>query len=417
MSRALSIQEANVAQVNRQIEGVLALVRSRLGMECAFVSHFDQGRRHVKWIDGSSNVLTQGVSHPLEETYCNFIARGDMPGILRDTADDPIARSLDVTKAASIGCYLGVPVRLPSGDIYGTMCCLSSEARPTLNERDYEYLVQCAELISVLLADVAGSQMDYLVQEQLVSDRIAKRDINILFQPIYRLADDRLINFEALSRFPGMPYRSPDLWFADAERVGLEADLEFLAVEEAAAGLLSLPFGTSLSLNLSPATVLSKRFADTFANLPLERIILEVTEHSAIPCYTELRAAIDPLRQCGMRLAIDDVGAGYCSFRHVLDLQPDLIKLDMSLVRHIDADPGRDALATAITQFSKAVGCEIIAEGVETLGELDTLMRVGVTKVQGYLMSKPVPLHAAAALPIYGNIAALSRTNEAVARG
>lgn len=92
-------------------------------MECAFLSQFDQGRRRVKWIDGSSDVLGQGVSHPLDETYCNYIARGEMPGILRDTADDPIARSLDVTKAASIGCYLGVPVRLPSGDIYGTMCC------------------------------------------------------------------------------------------------------------------------------------------------------------------------------------------------------------------------------------------------------------------------------------------------------
>src|SRR5262249_4228013 len=106
-----------------------------------------------------------------------------------------------------------------------------------------------------------------------------------------------------------------------------------------------------------------------------------------------------PYRSRGLRLAIDDVGAGYASFRHILDLNPDLIKLDTVLTRNIDADIARQTLAKAITMFGRKMGCEVVAEGVETIGELDTLRAIGATKVQGYLIGRPMPRADAAKLP------------------
>jgi EAL domain-containing protein (putative c-di-GMP-specific phosphodiesterase class I) len=137
---------------------------------------------------------------------------------------------------------------------------------------------------------------------------------------------------------------------------------------------------------------MTESFSKLFATLPLERVVLEVTEHAAVANYTELTARLHPFRLRGLRLAVDDAGAGHSSFRHVLDLRPDTIKLDMSLTRSIDRDRGRQALAGALSMFGRAMGSQIVAEGVESEAELEALRRVGVTKVQGYLTGRPMPL-------------------------
>ncbi len=159
--------------------------------------------------------------------------------------------------------------------------------------------------------------------------------------------------------------------------------------------LASLPKDILLTVNFSPATIMAPAFAELFNTLPLERVVLEVTEHAAVANYIELAARLHPFRNRGLRLAVDDAGAGHSSFRHVLDLRPDTIKLDMSLTRNIDRDHGRQALAGALAMFGRAMGSQIVAEGVETEAELDALRRVGVTKVQGYLTGRPMPLEDA----------------------
>jgi EAL domain-containing protein (putative c-di-GMP-specific phosphodiesterase class I) len=104
------------------------------------------------------------------------------------------------------------------------------------------------------------------------------------------------------------------------------------------------------------------------------------------------------LRERGVRLAIDDAGAGYSSLRHILQLRPDLIKLDMSLTRNICIDPARKALAAAMVNFARDTGSQIIAEGVETASEFATLRALGAEKAQGYFLGRPLPLEDAAAL-------------------
>jgi EAL domain-containing protein (putative c-di-GMP-specific phosphodiesterase class I) len=122
------------------------------------------------------------------------------------------------------------------------------------------------------------------------------------------------------------------------------------------------------------------------------RIVVEITEHEAIADYGDLMQALAALRLAGVRIAIDDAGAGFASLRHTLQIAPDIVKVDISLVRDIDKDRGRRALASALISFSDEMDMEIIAEGIETKAELDTLLELGVPYGQGFFLAKPGPL-------------------------
>ena len=125
-----------------------------------------------------------------------------------------------------------------------------------------------------------------------------------------------------------------------------------------------------------------------------ERIVVELTERSPVADYARLTAALAPLRSAGVRLAIDDVGAGFSSMRHILRLSPELIKLDRSLVAGIDDNPGQKALFAAMLSFASHIGAGLVAEGIETSSELATLAELGVDTGQGYLLGRPSVLTA-----------------------
>ena len=125
---------------------------------------------------------------------------------------------------------------------------------------------------------------------------------------------------------------------------------------------------------------------------------MEITEHAPIADYAEFRAALKPLRKKGMRLAIDDAGAGYASFQHILEIGADIIRLDISIIQNIDIDPARLALATALIAFAKETGAEVIAEGVESEAEFDELVHLGVNKVQGFYTGRPMSIIKASTL-------------------
>jgi EAL domain-containing protein (putative c-di-GMP-specific phosphodiesterase class I) len=114
-----------------------------------------------------------------------------------------------------------------------------------------------------------------------------------------------------------------------------------------------------------------------------------MTEHAQVANYDELTAALQPHRTNGLRIAVDDAGAGYASFRHILRLEPELIKLDITITRDADSDPARSALAAALIGFAQNRGSSIVAEGVETAGELHEMRTLGATAAQGYYLGRP----------------------------
>jgi PAS domain S-box-containing protein len=216
-------------------------------------------------------------------------------------------------------------------------------------------------------------------------------DLQIALQPIVDAATGDLLGVEALSRFPSTPHLSPDRWFRQAAHVGLGADLELLAITVALARTAHLPDGVYLSINTSPATLATGRVhhAVQHSPWPPAQIVVEITEHVSVDNYEFLRPAIADLRSLGVRIAVDDAGSGYASFRHILELQPDYIKLDRQIIDRIDHDPAKRALVIALVSFAREVGATLIAEGVETAGELDTITRLGVHAAQGYHIGRP----------------------------
>jgi EAL domain-containing protein (putative c-di-GMP-specific phosphodiesterase class I) len=220
---------------------------------------------------------------------------------------------------------------------------------------------------------------------------------SIVYQPIYSLAPRRMMGLECLSRFSATPTFAPSQWFADAFDVGMIVPLELKAIRKALAGLLVVP-DCYLAVNASPETILSGELEAVFADMDSDRIVVEITESAYVPDYDKLIRALEPLRSRSVRIAVDDVGAGFANMRHIINLHPEFIKLDSSLIRGIDTDTRRRALVAAMVSFATETGSQIVAEGVETAKELDVLKSLGVTSAQGYFLARPVRLAIAARL-------------------
>lgn len=222
---------------------------------------------------------------------------------------------------------------------------------------------------------------------------LADGDFSTVFQPVVDLADTTVVGYEALSRFaPGTP--DTRTWFAQAEGVGLSADLEVAAAQRAVESTSRLPTSGFVALNVSPATLVGGHLAD----LPLDdlvrsgsSVVVELTEHVPVSDYDALATAFAPLRDAGARLALDDTGAGFAGLRHLLHLHPDIIKLDISLVTGIETDPARRALAAALLSFAEDIGAQVVAEGVETAAQAEVLTALGVRWAQGWLYGRPAP--------------------------
>jgi EAL domain-containing protein (putative c-di-GMP-specific phosphodiesterase class I)/CheY-like chemotaxis protein len=232
----------------------------------------------------------------------------------------------------------------------------------------------------------------------------------IAYQPIIEVGTGRIVGFEASSRFVIEPRRAPDRWFAEAAEVGLGPELQAIAVRRALIGLWKLPSDVFVSVNIDPETLGSASLIDVVNGFPGERIVVELTEHFPAGDHPSLLRALAPLRRSGVRLAIDDAGAGSSSLRHVLELAPDIIKLDSSISRHVDSDPSHRALAEAFVGFTRETGIELIAEGVQTAGAAQTLQSLGVRWIQGSYVASPGPLpHALSEQPGTGTTTSVDR--------
>lgn len=223
---------------------------------------------------------------------------------------------------------------------------------------------------------------------------VGESQFNTVFQPIVALQNMCPVGFEALTRFSVEPYRSPNEWFNDAKKVGLNDILESAVVEKALQQLRLLPEKTYISLNATAAFLTNGTIKPLIESASPNRIVLEVSEQESIDNYDTLKNILNPLRQIGVRLAVDDAGAGFASFWHVLKLEPDFIKLDARLIGGIDTDGPKEKLVQSIMDYANYVGSIVVAEGVETEKELVTLKGLGVQQAQGFFLGMPEPINA-----------------------
>jgi len=374
------------------LDRLLQAIRKHMGMDVAFISEFKDGRRFFRQVEIGESALAikPGDSDPLQESYCQRVVDGRLPELIRDACVNIEALKLPATRAVPVGAHLSVPIRLANGHVYGTFCCFSHAPDPTLTERDLKVM----RVFSDMAADQIQLDLDRQQFRHQVEDRIEAvlrtGGLRMVYQPIVDVATGRVAGFESLARFESDPYRTPDLWFAEAAQVGRLVELESQAIRLALSGLAGLPESVYVTVNASPETIVKGAVADVLRGQPLQRLVVEVTEHQAIECYEDIADAIEPLQRDGLRIAIDDAGAGYASFRHVLNLHPHIVKLDNSITHAIDVDRSRRALAAALCGFAAETGCGIVAEGVETQAELEAVRALGIGKAQGYHLGRPM---------------------------
>jgi EAL domain-containing protein (putative c-di-GMP-specific phosphodiesterase class I) len=271
-----------------------------------------------------------------------------------------------------------------------------SDANRSSRDRSARLLAAAIDYASVLTA-IAGPSIAGLREMDARRTRLQaildRREFHSVFQPIVAVDTREVVGYEALTRFADGT--RPDLRFAEATRAEIGPAYELAAIGVALEGLDRLPPGF-LSINVSPRTLIDR--SDELRSLlraaAARTVIVELTEHVMIEDYGTLRAALGSLGD-HVLVAVDDAGAGFASMRHILELRPAFAKLDMSLVRGIDQDDLRQGLAAGLNYFSLRTRFRLIAEGVETQAEADTLQRLGIELAQGYLYGRPEPLAAA----------------------
>jgi EAL domain-containing protein (putative c-di-GMP-specific phosphodiesterase class I) len=322
----------------------------------------------------------------------------------------PAARSRTLRERAAEGPWVEAWVQRPSHPYAGVHAELGTVALAygpirhagslighlTVTSAESDAVTRLTEVLPGLLefagasGALVGPGIKTLTSAGLVRARIAevikRTAFQPVFQPIVDLVTGAHVGHEALTRFADGT--APNVAFADARSVGLEADLELATLGAAIEAAGRLPSGAWLSLNISPALLAgSRRLAGALAKAD-RPVVLEVTEHVAVEDYARLRAAVQRLRP-PVRVAVDDAGSGVANFGHIVELRPAFVKLDIGLVRGIDADLTRQALMVGLLHFASESAGQTIAEGVETEAELATLRRLGVPFAQGYLLARP----------------------------
>lgn len=362
-------------------------------MDVAWVSSFVGDTIQIRYLDGDADAfgLSVGLTGSIADSYCQRVIDGVLPSLIPDTSKHEVTASLAATDAMPIGAYIGVPLEGRDGTVSGMLCAISSAPVSHLGKRD----VTALSTLGGLIAEVVNGGHDSRAKHRETFDRVREtidgQRFAPVFQPIVDARTGTTVGAEALSRFVDPPTR-PDLWFADAAEVGLGVDLEIAAIDAALDHLGDLPEECYLSVNASPSTIVDRRLVESLTAADTSRVQLEITEHAEIRDYRSLSDALEPLRELGVKVVVDDVGAGFSNFAHVLELDPDVLKIDISIARGVHRDTARRALVESIVDLSLRIGAAVVAEGIEDQEDLDALAGLGVGFVQGYYLARPGPL-------------------------
>jgi len=375
------------SDTDQKVAELLRIAKKSLGLSMTFLSRLDGETQHLEVVESTIPLFHDGQTQPQATSLCQAILDGKLPSVIPNIAKIPEAKRLPAARFPRLRSYVSVPVSLSDGTLYGTFCAAGFTADNELSKRDRALMEVLASATATIIEPGIRERERVAAIRERVQPVIDAGGPTILFQPIVDFADGARVGAEALSRFPAEWGLAPDEVFAQTASIGMGVEFEILAVQRALAELHR--FSGYLSVNFSPATLLDPRCIALLAGTPLERIVLEFTEHDRVDDYEELATALAPLRAKGMRLAIDDVGAGFSSLRHIMLTAPDVIKLDRSIVAGVSTDPVLHTLVLALVNFGHEAGARMVAEGVETREDAATLRAAGVDYAQGWYFARP----------------------------
>jgi EAL domain-containing protein (putative c-di-GMP-specific phosphodiesterase class I) len=250
-------------------------------------------------------------------------------------------------------------------------------------------LLSFAAIAGALLGPAQERQNQQAAARIEIESIIAEEAFEPVFQPVVELAGGRIVGYEALTRFSDG--RSPADRFAEASMLGVGPELERACMRRSLDAARLLPEFTWIGLNISPDLLIDTAQTAAMLAVATRDVILEITEHAAVADYEVLHRAIAALGH-GVRIAVDDAGAGYAGLQRILSLRADFVKLDIALVRGVDSDPARQALVAGMVHFARRTHSRLLAEGIETRAEADALLDLGVELGQGFLFGRPEPV-------------------------
>lgn len=272
------------------------------------------------------------------------------------------------------------------------------ECKPQPN-RSTEYLLYAA-IKEAFLLNKSEPDPYYFARREEVTRLIQEPEkyLRSAFQPILDVVSGDIYGFEALARLnPPSSFLSISELFPFAEKIGKLYPIETIC-RQSAISLASkiIQSHELLFLNVDPQVLTDPEFASgqtrkllTSQGLDPHKVVLELTERSAIQDFSTFREALEHYRKQGYLIALDDVGSGYSSLQSIAELHPDFLKIDRSLIREIHINPTKWALLETFITFSRRIGCRILAEGVETEDEMRTVVQLGVDYIQGYYLARP----------------------------
>jgi EAL domain-containing protein (putative c-di-GMP-specific phosphodiesterase class I)/FixJ family two-component response regulator len=357
----------------------------------------DCGYAAILWFPPGGSVVPLAVAAPTGQPAAAPPA-GLAARIRSQSNDGPVVH--DIAEPGALGSFAGpgvaavvaAPFRNGSAILGVVMLGLRPNGhvdRQGARSRLLSAAIDASSVVSVALGPGLGRAERHSADRRRLEEILRVRAFAPVYQPLVRLADKGIVGYEALTRFDdGTP---PDIRFAEANRVGLGADFEVAAIERAIESASDLPEEAWLTLNVSPTLVIERTRVVDVLRSTRRKVVLEITEHAAIDDYALVRAALDRMRPLA-GVAIDDAGAGFASLRHILELKPDLVKLDASLVRGIETDPIRQSLVAGLVHFGGTAGLELLGEAIETDAEAACLETLGVRLGQGYLFGRPAPI-------------------------
>lgn len=356
--------------------------------------------------DGAGNLTTVASRGPIAfDSSTGTISIPELRGNAQRVVSGPVLIDLDPelwpsnvqhvndALAAGIKGVVAAPMRW-DGQLIGVLILATKD--PVVAAQASGRFAYFEELAAYAGSLVGAQALARLHRDELrdeVMDIIEHRRFHPVFQPFVDLSTNETVGYEALTRFDDG--RRPDLRFIDAFEVGLGPDLEAICVTVALEASKKVDPDLFISVNFSPAAILDGHAKRCLGDSG-RRIIIELTEHAPIEDYAAVRKALGEMPD--IALAVDDAGAGYTSLRHILELKPQYVKLDISIVHNIDIDEARQAMAAGIMHFASHDGTVVIAEGVETESEARKLQSLGVTLGrglvlgQGYYFAPPEPL-------------------------
>ena len=240
-----------------------------------------------------------------------------------------------------------------------------------------------------------------------MSQIIANKSVRLLVQPIFQVSTNEKVAYEVLSRgTEGTFFENPLNLFSFARQAGMLYELEMIVLKKAMAELSRMDVNEQIYINFTPITIGNKHFfsdvkqiLNQYKHLSPKQIVFEITERDEITDLDLLIRTIGKLREFGIRIAVDDTGAGYASLHTIIEVMPDIIKIDRSVIKDIDNSTVKESMLKGLLLIAREIGSTVVAEGIESEKEAMILSKNKVDLAQGYFYARPSTIETVSASP------------------